>query len=269
MTHRAIERDGLQLVSEIEGPEDAPVVTLAHAQTLDRRSWDALVPALIDRYRVLRVDLRGHGESAEPTVDFTIDDLAVDIVATLDAHGVGTTHFAGSSLGGMVGFPLAIDHPDRLRSVTFIATQGILPEASRLTLRDNAEALRSSGDSMASLAEKILARYMNDDFGDVDPGGYERLRDQIGTTSVEGYIRSSLAIIGMDFDDRLDRIDVPTMVIAGELDRPTPPARMELYRDNIAGARMAVVPGAGHFPFADQSPAFNGVFRRFLDSVDS
>jgi 3-oxoadipate enol-lactonase len=269
MTRVVIKRDGLELVSEIEGPDRAPVVTLAHAQTLDRSSWDSLVSALTDRYRVLRVDLRGHGESGEPAVEFTIEDLASDVVATLDAHDVQATHFVGSSLGGMVGFALAIDHPDRMLSVTFVATQGILPEASHATLIANAEALRSSGEPMSSLATRILARYMNSDFMDIDPDAYERLRDQISGTSVDGYIRSSVAIMGMNFDDRLDRVEKPTMVIAGELDGPTPPERMRLYRDNIAGAQMAVIAGAGHFPFADQPDAFNRTLRRFLDSLDS
>ena len=269
MTYVVIERDGLELASEIEGPDGAPVVTLAHAQNLNRSSWDSLVPALIDRYRVLRVDLRGHGDSGEPASEFTIEDLAADVVATLDAHKVGATHFVGSSLGGMVGFALAIDHPARLDSVTFVATQGILPEASQATLSTNAEALRSGGEPMSSLATKILARYMNRDFTDVDPGGHQRLCDQIAGTSVEGYIKSSRAIIAMNFDDRLDRIDTPTMVIAGEFDQPTPPERMMLYRDNISGAQMAVIPGAGHFPFVDQPDAFNRTLRKFLDSLDS
>jgi 3-oxoadipate enol-lactonase len=269
MTRVVIERDGIELVSEIEGPDEAPVVTLAHAQTLNRTSWDSLASTLIDRYRVLRVDLRGHGESGTPVADFTIDDLAEDVVATLDAHQITKTHFVGSSLGGMVGFPLAIDHSARLASVTFVATQGILPAASQVTLKANGEALRSSGNPMSSLASKILARYMNPDFSDRDPDGYQQLREQIAGTSVEGYIRSSLAIIAMNFDDRLGRIGIPTMVIAGELDKPTPSERMELYRDNIAGAQMAVIPGAGHFPFADQPDDFNRALRTFLDSQDS
>ncbi len=267
MTVETIERDGLNLVAEIDGPAGAPVVTLAHAQTLNRSSWDAVTTALNDRYRVLRIDLRGHGQSSEPQADFTIEDLAGDVVAVLDALGVERTHFAGSSLGGMVGFALAIDHADRLSSVAFIATQGVLPSESGATLRANAEALRSSGEPMSLLADKILARYTNEGFAELDPAGYQRLRAQISSTSVEGYIRSSLAIIGMDFDDRLDRITVPTMVIAGEFDRPTPPHRMELYRDNIAGARMAVIADAGHFPFADQPDAFNRTFSDFLDQV--
>lgn len=265
MTVETIERDGLKLVAEIDGPEGAPVVTLAHAQTLNRSSWDDLTATLTDRYRVLRVDLRGHGESSEPTADFSIEDLALDIVATLDALGIESTQFAGSSLGGMVGFAMAIDHAERLAGVTFIATQGVLPDESGATLRANAEALRTSGESMSLLADKILARYTNEGFSTHNPAAYERLRAQISSTSVEGYIRSSLAIIAMDFDDRLDRITIPTMVIAGEFDRPTPAQRMEVYRDNIEGARMAVIQGAGHFPFADQPEDFNRVFADFLD----
>ena len=69
----------------------------------------------------------------------------------------------------------------------------------------------------------------------------------------------------MNYDDRLAEIDVPTMVIAGECDQPTPPQRMELYRDGIKGARMAVVEGAGHLPNVEQPDGFNRALAEFLD----
>jgi len=263
-----IERDGLHIVSELDGPADADVVTLAHAQVLDRTSWDPTVAALVERYRVLRLDLRGHGESSVPHSELTIEDLADDVLAVLDAHGLDRTHFVGSSLGGMIGFSLALDHPERLHSVTFTATQGVLPVASHERLRANAEALRQSGETMDLLADTILERFMVDGFADTDPDGYERTRDQVAATSVEGYVRTSLAIIAMNYDDRLEHLSVPTMVIAGELDRATPPERMQLYRDRIPGARMAIIDGAGHFPFIDQPAAYNAALAGFLDGLE-
>lgn len=254
---------------EIDGATDAPVVTLAHAQLLDRSSWESTVEALRDRYRVLRMDLPGHGENPDPTGDFTIEDVADDIVAVLDEVGVARTHFAGSSFGAMVGFALALDHRERLHSVTFAATQGNLAEESKVRLRANAAKLRQAPDGMASVADTIVGRFMAEGYSDTHPVEFGRVRDVVAASSVEGYIRSSEAIMAMDFDGRLADIETPTFVLAAEHDRATPPARMKLYRDNIAGARMAVVPGAGHFPFIDQPEAFNALLGEFLDSVAS
>ena len=88
-----------------------PWVMLSHGLATDMSMWDELAEALSDRYRVLRYDARGHGESAAPAGDYTLDMLVADAAGILDALGVEQTHFAGLSMGGMIAIGMLINHP--------------------------------------------------------------------------------------------------------------------------------------------------------------
>ncbi len=252
---------------EIDGPADGAVLTFGHAQILDLRSWAPQVAAFSDRYRVLRIDFRGHGGSDLGPGQHSIEDLAADVVALLDELKIKKAHYIGSSLGGMVGFALALEYADRLSSVTFLATQGDLPSSSAERLRKMIAAARAESATMVPKINEILERYMAPGYAEAHPQAFADLRQIAAETSVEGFAHSSEAIIAMNFDQRLAEITTPSFVVAGELDAPTPPERMELYRDGIAGARMTVIEGAGHFPNYDQADRFNTVLAEFLGTV--
>jgi 3-oxoadipate enol-lactonase len=166
----------------------------------------------------------------------------------------------------MVGFALALEHPERLRSLGLVATQGDLPAASAERLRDLIAAARAEGETMAPRADEILARYVAEGWAEAQLADYARLREIAAETPVEGFARSSEAIIAMAFDHRLAEIRTPTLVMAGERDQPTPPERMRLYQDEIAGAEMTVIEGAGHFPNFDQPERFNARLEEFLSA---
>jgi 3-oxoadipate enol-lactonase len=257
---------GLTINYALDGPEGAPAVTFGHAQILDLRSWEPQVAAFQDRCRVLRLDFRGHGGSALSEAAHGIEDLAGDVVGLLDALAIERTHYVGSSLGGMVGFALALAHPQRLRSLSLVATQGDLPTASAERLRGLIAAARAEGETMAPQADAMLARYVAEGWSKTHPADYARLREMAAETPVEGFARSSEAIIAMAFDHRLAEIRTPTLVIAGERDQPTPPERMRLYQDEIDGAEMTVIEGAGHFPNFDQPDRFNARLEEFLSA---
>ncbi len=263
------EVDGVALSYEIAGPqgrpEAAPALTFAHGYAFDRGCWRPQMAAFRDRHRVLSFDFRGHGESGLGTADYRMEDLAADVVGLLDANGIERTHYVGTSLGGMVGFALALGHADRLASLTLVATQGTMPEGGKQFIRDNVAAMQAAGgDTLGDRAGVMTERYFAADFKAENPMEFERLQGIVAGHSVAGFAKSSAAIVAMDFDDRLREIDLPTLVVAGELDVPTPPRRMEVYRDRIPGARMAVIPGAGHVPNAERPDAFNAVLADFL-----
>ena len=137
--------NGIDHNYRLEGPEGAPVLTLAHAQGFTLESWAAQIAHFSDRCRVFAPDLRGHGGTAVAGTPYRIEDLALDIVALLDALRIERMHYAGASLGGMAGFALALDHAERLRSVSFVTTQGILPQASIDGQRAATEVMRREG----------------------------------------------------------------------------------------------------------------------------
>lgn len=257
--------NGIEHHFVIAGPADAPALTLAHAQGFTLDSWSAQIAHFSDRYRVLAPDLRGHGKTAVAGQPYRLEDIALDIVALLDHLDIDRTHYAGASLGGMVGFALALDHPDRLRSVSFVTTQGILPPASIDNQRKLIAAMRQDGPD--SRADAVLERYLRKGYRDDEPERYAELRRQFTTNPVEGYAEAGEAIFRMEYDSRIANIAVPTMVIAGSDDIATTPERMAVYRDGIPGARMAVVANAGHMAYAEDADAFNEVFSGFLDSL--
>ena len=260
-----IERDGARTVYEVHGDADGPALLFGHAQILSRAQFAPQVEAFAGRYRVIALDFRGHGESPVSPAPYRMEDLARDAVAVLDAEGAGRAHYLGSSLGGMVGFALALEHAPRLASVTFLATQGVLPAASGERIRKTAARLAALGDSMAPAAEEIMARYTTEAWRAAEPESHARLIEIASANPLAGFEHSGGAIAAMDFDGRLGGIDTPALVVAGEHDAPTPPERMMLYRDEIRGAEMAVIEGAGHFPNWDRAEAFNRIYGDFLE----
>ncbi len=251
----------------LDGPDGAPVLTLAHALSLDLRSWDAQVAAFEDRYRVLSFDLRGHSHIDEDGGPFSIEDLAGDVVGLLDHLDIERTHFVGSSLGGMVGFALALNHADRLDSLTLVATQGELPEARALIQQKNIAAMNASERGLELQVDSMLERLTRAGYRTENPEGYATLREMAVCGTVEGYARCCAAIAAMNFDSRLADIKAPTLVVAGARDPSTTPERMAMYRDRIPGVRMAIVENAAHFPNFDEPDAFNAVLDGFLSRL--
>lgn len=259
--------NGIDHHYRLEGAENAPVLTLAHAQGFTLESWSAQIAHFSDRYRVLAPDLRGHGSTAMAGKPYRIDDLALDILTLLDTLGIERTHYVGASLGGMAGFALAQDHGERLHSVTFVTTQGILPQASIDGQHAATAVMRKEGAE--ARADAVLERYLRKGYRETNPESYAELRRQFTTNPVEGYAEAGDAIFAMNFDPRIGEIDLPTMVIAGSDDIATTPERMTLYRDGIPGAKMSVIPNAGHMPYAEEPVAFNKILGAFLDSLQT
>ena len=117
-----IEANGISIGYDLDGPADAPVITMSHSLAANRDMWWLQTDALKQNYRVLRYDTRGHGETSVTQGPYSIALLVDDVVALLDTIGIGKTHFVGLSMGGMIGQLLAANHPGKLHSVTLCAT---------------------------------------------------------------------------------------------------------------------------------------------------
>ena len=254
-----------------DGPDEAPVITFAHALSLNARSFEPQVPAFRNDYRVLRLDLRGHGKTDVNGAPFSIEDLANDIAALLDYLNVRQTHFVGSSLGAMAGFAMAFNHAQRLSSLTFMASQGALPPERIKTARGAIEAMRASdATSKTTLGiecEVMLERLLGDITEADNPKTFTLLREILYNTTLYGQARAYDAILDMNYDHRLAEIVVPTLILAGAQDASTPPERMKMYQDGISGAQMEILEGAGHFPNLEKPIAFNDALRRFLNKL--
>src|SRR5262245_37607564 len=100
--------NGIAVNYTLEGPAQAPVLTMSHSLATDLSMWDPTVPALTDRFRVLRYETRGHGKTDAPKGAYTLDQLADDAQELLQSLGITRTHWVGLSMGGMIGQTLAL-----------------------------------------------------------------------------------------------------------------------------------------------------------------
>ena len=257
----------------LDGTTGAPLITFAHALSLNLRSFDDQIDAFKDQYRVLRLDLRGHGKTDKDGGSFSMEDLADDVVGLWDHIGVEKSHFVGSSLGAMVGLALALDHADRLSSLTFMASQGALPPERIGASRANIAAMRASDataqTTMADEADALMNRLLFDHDESTNPARFTLLRQILGDTTLFGQARAYEAILAMNYDNRLDEICTPTLVLAGAQDNSTTPERMQMYKDGITGAQMALLQDAGHFPNLEQPNAFNATLKTFLNGLST
>jgi 3-oxoadipate enol-lactonase len=245
-----------------EGSGDA--VVLVHAIGCDMGMWDGTVLALAKHFRVVRVDVRGHGKSPVPPRPYSLGELAGDVAAVLDRLGIDSAHWVGLSLGGMVGQAFALAHGARLGRLVIANTTSSYGADGRAMWEARAKAVTEGG--MAAITELAMTRYFSDDFRARHPEAVDRIRRRFLATDPRGYIGCCDAIRDLDFTSRLARIKAPTLVIAGEKDAGTPPAMSEAIVHGIPGARLAVIPGAAHLSAVEKPAEFNALVRDFLAS---
>lgn len=251
---------GIGMAYALDGPAEAPVVALANSLASDMSIWDALVPSLTDRYRVLRYDLRGHGGSEASTGDYSIPLLGDDFIALLDALGIGRVHLVGLSIGGMIAQYVAATAPERVQSLVLCATAsegtpGIWEPRIAVARRDG----------LSPLVDATLSRWFT-------PGTRARRADLVAATgrmilatSVDGYAGCSAALRDLHLTPLLGAIRSPTLLIAGDEDVSTSPASMEALRQKIGNARLVVLAEAAHMLPLERPTELAGLIRGFLD----
>ncbi len=259
-----IKANGRQLYCQLSGPEDAPVVCLSHSLACSRVMWDPQTPVLEERYRVLRFDTRGHGVSDASPPPYTLNGLADDVVALLNALDIERVHWVGLSMGGMIGQSLALRFPQRLRSLLLCDTLSVISDAAQPVW---AERIETAGrDGMGPLCEPTLGRWFTPAFIKSDPPELKAIRRQILSTPVDGYIGCCEAIRRINFIERLEEIRLPTRVIVGADDPATPPADAQAIHERIAGSSLVIIDDAAHLSNVEQPQAFNRAMLEFLDS---
>jgi len=238
-----------------------PPVILGPSLGTDLHLFDAQAEALRDRFRVIRFDLPGHGRSPSPEGAVTVPGLADDVLAIADEIGISQFHYVGVSLGGTIGQQLAIDHGDRLLSLTLIATAAQFLDPPSWPAR--AATVREQGT--AAMVASRLGTWYTPRLAQERPDEERRVLDMLRATSASGYAACCEAIGTFDVRDRLAGITVPTLVIAGADDPATPLDLLELIASRIPGAKLVVVPRTAHLPVIEDPGAINEALLAHLD----
>lgn len=257
-----INANGIEIHCELSGKKNAPVVVLCHSLGSSMVMWEPQLAVLESCFRVLRYDMRGHGESEVSEGAYSLEMLGQDAVGLLDALEIEKVHFVGLSIGGMIGQGLGLNHADRFLSLTLCDTAPILPEEAKPLFRERMDMARSQG--MASLVEGTLARWFTPPFLEKDPPMVSRIRTQIEATPVDGFTGCSHAILNLNYMDRLSAIDLDTLIIVGEDDPGTPVAAAEAIHAEIRNSRLVILPSAMHLCNIEQAEGFNAALMDFL-----
>jgi 3-oxoadipate enol-lactonase len=232
----------VDLNHRINGPYDAPVVVLSNSIGSSMEMWAPQVPALSVRFRVLRYDTRGHGDSPVPPGPYELDDLGQDVLDVLDRNEIERAHFCGLSLGGMTGMWLAANAPERIDRLLLLCTTAYFgtPE----TWVERARLVREQGTE--AIADASIERWFTEGFREQQPAVAARFRAMIASQPGEGYAGCCGALERLDLREDLTRIAAPTLVIAAAQDPSTPPdPHAEQLAERIPNARLEVLdPGA-------------------------
>ena len=270
-----IEITGATLHCEVAGT-GAPIL-LIPGLGLDHTYYRFGVPLLARRMQVLAVDPRGIGRSTKSPPPYSVESWADDFAGMIDKLGFGPIHVLGSSLGGAIALALAQRHPGRLKSLAVVGGFSELDRATELNFRLRLKLIEKLGmsDEVADYMGlwTLTRKFINSD------AGYAVMRANqanIRTNSAESYSAFVEALLrwgrcqpGQDqepkFTSLLSSIRLPTLVVTSDNDHLIPKELSDLIAARIAGATLALMPGAGHIPFMEQP---ENVVRIVLDFIE-
>jgi pimeloyl-ACP methyl ester carboxylesterase len=243
-----------------------PLVFL-HAFPLNRRMWTAQVEALTSQFRVVTIDLRGHGESDAPLWHHTLDQAAEDVRALLDQLSIQQAVFVGLSMGGYILFAFYRQYAARVKGLVLADTRAQADTAEGILSRFQMAQVSYTQGSGA-IADLMVPKLLSPGTIQNKPEIVAKVRAMIESTQTSGIVCDLMAMAErQDSRAMLAQIACPTQVIVGELDRTTPLSDAKLMADTIPGARLAVVPGAAHLSNLEQPDGFTRIVRSFASEV--
>jgi 3-oxoadipate enol-lactonase len=223
--------------------------------------WDRQAADLADRFRILRYDQRGHGQTEATAGRYSFDTLIADVIGLMDALGVERAHRCGVSMGCATGMGLVQKHPARFGHMVLCDNPGrSSPETHRQWEERIAVAQR---DGMPALLESTMQRWFPPETLKANPPHMDIIRRMILATPVDGFIGCSAALGDHDFRPLMPKVKNPVLYMCGEKDGHNA-AAMKVMQAELPGSQYIVLPGAGHISNMDQPAMFTAALRNFL-----
>ncbi len=264
-----IDINGARLHLEVDGQGERSLV-LCHGLLYSSRMFDAQVRALSDRYRCVRFDFRGQGQSEVTRRGYDMDDLADDAIAVIEADGRPPCHLLGFSMGGFVALRVALKRPDLLRSLILVNTSAG-PEKPIKKLRFRLLNLIARTIGLRTVIGQVMPLMFSQSFLDDPARAAERDHwrdfilgnDRVGVSrAVAGVVRRSGVV------ERLGGIDLPALILTGDEDITTPPVKAREMAGAMPHAELEVLPGCGHMSTLEQPDRVNHAIAAFLRGID-
>lgn len=260
--------NGANLYYEVHGAAQE-IILFSHGLLFSGRMFDNQIAALKNQYRCITFDFRGQGQSEITQSGYDVESLYSDTVALIEALGCSPCHFAGLSMGGFVGLRLAIRRPDLLKSLILIESSSD-PEPKEIIRRYRLLNLIARWIGLGVVADRVMEimfgqKFLNDPARATLKHEWKKrmvANHRIGITrAVTGVITRA------GVTDQIGQIRIPTLIIVGDQDVATVPAKSELMHAHIPISKLIVIPGAGHTSTIEEPVAVTAAMAEFLASL--
>ncbi len=242
----------------IDSGSGEPLV-LIHGLGANASSWRQQLEELSQVYRIVAMDLRGHGQSGHrPDEPATIRVFASDIIALVKGLGLKQAHFCGNSLGGMIAMEIWVRAPALMKSLTLVDTTAFFPPPHILEeflhLFDNME--------MAAWGRFMAPRLLQHG---APANLVEEVVEEIAATNRAAYRQGLKAAFLADYRWALPAMEIPTLILVGEEDQSTPMGYARYLQSQIKDAKLLVVANAAHLPHRENPQTFNQQLKEHLE----
>ena len=260
--------DGTRIHYEVTGRVGRTPVLMIQGLGASKNAWNLQRIAMATRFRIISFDNRGAGRSDKPTEPFTLEQMADDAIAVLDAAGIETAHVVGASMGGVISQIVAVKYPQRVRSLTLVCTACRNHPWRQELLQSWAKTAEEKG--MIEVGKEAAQWVMS-------PRSFRRLVPAFTWMGPLAALRPRHSFVSQihaildtreDLVDQLSTITAPTMVIVGNQDILTPRGDSEEIAERIPNAELVVISGAAHGLMMEHSSTFNKILIEFLQRTE-
>jgi pimeloyl-ACP methyl ester carboxylesterase len=246
-----------------------PVVVLLHGFPLNRKMWAGQETEIGSVYRVIAPDLRGHGETAAPEGVYTMDDMADDVMETLDALQIREpVVLGGLSMGGYIALSAVLRYPDRFRALMLMDTRAGADAAEtargRLAMANQVDSTGKNDAVIEGMLARLFSPFTRQNRAHLIDFAHG-LMVKTPARAVAGALRGMAA--RPDCTPDLPRIALPTLVLVGEDDLITPPDVARVMAEALPQARLEIIPEAGHLAPLENPAASNRAILEFLSGL--
>lgn len=224
---------------------EGPPLVMLHGLSDDCTFWLPLVERLSPPFRVVAPDLRGHGESDKPPGPYSIKQIAADVAGMMTALGIPEARVAGFSMGSAVALQLALDHPERVRSLALLSAFVAGDPGLKAVTDGLADALRTGG--FGAFFDAMLPLVISPDVIEANREILAlRREEKVRTESAPAVLAALDACMRWDVRAEFGRVRCPVFILSGREDRLTPPALAGAVHADVPGSRWEILDGVGH-----------------------
>lgn len=241
---------------------DGPPLILIHGIGAARDTWRFMIDQLAEHFTVVSYDLRGHGESPMPDGEFGLDELVADLERVRERVGFDRAHFAGHSLGGMIGPAYARAYPDRVLSLGLLSTAAFRTKDDTRKVNGVVAAMEEQG--IPNILTTLTDRWYTDDFLRDRADIVERRLEQVIATSPEVFLNVFRIYANCEMSPWLHEIDTPSLVLTGEFDGGCNPRLNQQIHDALPNSELVILPELKHSILLEAGPTVAARLIEFL-----